>query len=540
MNDINADKQNERIRSFDEIVKLELMSLQKNIRPSTRLMAVDRQLVRLRKKYVLSDIPDLEPATIAGFLANNRAANAVELTLTDSELSDARGFVLHALEGYTTSEYGDIQCALNLGGLLRKWKFGPGASNGICGTHFYDKIRQPMTCTLKAMPYVRLMRRLDYHLNHFDMIEGCNLTLIEGSKLTTVPKNEETRRTINIEPSGNMALQLAAGAYLEGALRYVGLDIREQQPRNKLLAFVGSLSGRFATIDLKSASDLISQQLVRELMPTDWWAFLSAIRSEKVTLPDGGSRVLHMMSAMGNGFTFPLMTLIICSLMYAMRARLNSCRLNRIDWNRSAVFGDDIIVETEYFEPMCDILARAGLVVNHDKSYSSGPFRESCGGDFYEGHDVTPFYIKSLATHADIYIAINQILLWCSRNSFCLSESIRFLIGELSVERPNLVPEWFQPYNGIRTNSVDRTFKYLSLVPYNVRASDHELMLMAVLGGYLSENGRYTYFTPRTNNLRYKVRKSRLPKGFLDGHDPSYRSRRESAFSDFVLEIAMS
>jgi hypothetical protein len=35
-----------------------------------------------------------------------------------------------------------------------------------------------------------------------------------------------------------------------------------------------------------------------------------------------------------------------------------------------------------------------GLKINERKSFSNGFFRESCGGDYYRGYDVTPVYLR--------------------------------------------------------------------------------------------------------------------------------------------------
>jgi hypothetical protein len=53
------------------------------------------------------------------------------------------------------------------------------------------------------------------------------------------------------------------------------------------------------------------------------------------------------------------------------------------------VFGDDIIVPREYVLSVVDELHTFGYVVNVGKSYWTGRFRESCGREYYDGHDVS-------------------------------------------------------------------------------------------------------------------------------------------------------
>jgi hypothetical protein len=58
------------------------------------------------------------------------------------------------------------------------------------------------------------------------------------------------------------------------------------------------------------------------------------------------------------------------------------------------VYGDDIIVPTEMATSTMVTLETFGLRVNHSKSYCTGFFRESCGGDYYKGVDITPVYCR--------------------------------------------------------------------------------------------------------------------------------------------------
>lgn len=58
------------------------------------------------------------------------------------------------------------------------------------------------------------------------------------------------------------------------------------------------------------------------------------------------------------------------------------------------VYGDDIMVPVVHFETASRALARVGLRVNANKSFWRSSFRESCGGDFYNGNDVAPVRLK--------------------------------------------------------------------------------------------------------------------------------------------------
>jgi len=512
---------------------------------------VSRQVQRARKRARFLR-EDLRGKAIADFIAINQKvgelqkSNPPSLASDPRIMSNARYFITTVLERFTSSwDELAIQQPLEMSYLFSNWRFGPGASNGVKGTHAAEKIYQAMTCTALCEPLVLQLRRFNPYFVAMDGRLGVSgTTQVEGSRLTTVPKNEDTERTIAIEPSGNMCLQLAAGMYIEGALKHIGLDIRNQQPKNVAMAKRGSSDGSVATLDLKSASDMISTDLVRALMPSEWFDLLMKLRSPTITIPndgkvgDAGIQVeLHMISTMGNGFTFPLMTLLIVALIYGYRCTRGGPSLY-IDWTNTCVFGDDIIIPTHEYDGFVDVLTKAGLVVNLDKSYCEGTFRESCGGDFLNGVDVTPFYVKSLAAEPDVYVVINQVLAWGARENLPLHRTLTLLRSFID-GKVHLVPEWLNPDQGVLTAGCPRRYTYLTLERIIVPLSKegiHFAMPLAC-GGYFcpskggsSSVGDGLFYVPRSTKVpRVRVRRSRLPQGYLDGWDPGYRSQPDAA-----------
>lgn len=491
--------------------------------------AIRRQLHRARKRAQLGESSLLRSVALEQFLLVNDEVGSFKLDLTKQETCDARSFITKALENYTSSKVDCFQTSLDLDLVFDLWRFGPGASNGVRGTHTAEKIAQPMSSTRVAASLVSELRCATDPIQAFDCLNGCGVRLVEGSRLTTVPKNEETERTIAIEPSGNMALQLGASMYLDGALRRLGLDISTQQAKNKLAAQIGSIDGSLATLDLSAASDRISLPLARALLPKDWFDLLVTIRSPKTELPDGTGVTLRMLSTMGNGTTFPIMTLLIVALIYAYRAGRGGPNLF-VDWSSTCVFGDDIIVPTEEATDVIDILERAGFVVNHDKSYLSGPFRESCGGDYYKGYDVTPFYVKSLTRVPEVYVAINQVLEWCAKHGLHAYRTLEFLIGLLR-RRPYLVPEWENPDSGILTPFGPARYRILRPKVRRKKLRGKSLFFASSLaaGGYVEQIGDSLFFVPRCANTQYETVKLRRPKGYLSGWDPLKRSQLVSS-----------
>lgn len=523
----------ERLDAFFSVLQDELLARQVSDDPANL-----RQIARMRKRACYHR-PSLDVEAIEKFVAINAEVKSFKLDLDDDVTSNAKHFITVVLERFTARISPDsIQETLEPSYLLDNWRYGPGASYRTEGTHTVEKILQAMTVTSSCAPLIYNLRRFNPYFASFDRSNGVpGITEVGGSRLTTVPKNEDTVRTIAIEPSGNMVLQLAAGRYLEGALKMIGLDITNQQPKNKLLARRGSMDGSIATIDLASASDRISIDLVRALMPPKWVHLLMTLRSPKMDLPkEGGVLELAMISTMGNGFTFPLMTLLLVSLIYGLRCRRKNSPTLFLDWSNTCVFGDDIIVPKDEYADLCEVLRQAGFVVNNDKSYSEGPFRESCGGDYHCGRDITPFYVKSLRCDTEVYVAINQVLEWCAREGCILYKTL--LLLRSYVDKVRLVPEWHGPQEGVLTALCPRRYTYLRQVNRKVKVrEDHPFLVMLACGGYVDAGDNLDiFYSPRPFKNEVRVKASRLPNGYLDGADPVKRSATTSEFiSNYVF-----
>lgn len=243
--------------------------------------------------------------------------------------------------------------------------------------------------------------------------------VVRGNELTFVPKSSKTSRTIAIEPGGNVYCQLAVGGFLKHRLARVGLGVapsddldlhkrivdgRWEAPEfldgqllHRQKARIGSADGSLATIDFSSASGCISRVLVSLLLEgTIWLDVLASLRSPFTKLPKkfGGAWVrAEAFSTMGNGFTFELLTSVICALVHGATGLIPG----KDFW----VYGDDLIVPSEHASLAQSVLSGFGFIPNVSKSYTSGLFRESCGGDYFCGLDVRPKFLKSEPTGAD-------------------------------------------------------------------------------------------------------------------------------------------
>lgn len=223
-----------------------------------------------------------------------------------------------------------------------------------------------------------------------------------SARLVTVPKSFSALRTITVEPCLNQFVQQGYNNWLRDCisrdrlLRQI-LTLTDQRP-NQELALTGSLTSEWCTIDLSSASDLLSLQTV-ETVFANRPRFLQGILGCRTPSVDFNGNVvtLKKFAGMGNATTFPVQS--VAFAMIAVMAILGSTRrLNYEKVERACrnvhVFGDDIIVRREHFQVVADWITCFGLKINRSKTFFKGNFRESCGVDAFGGTDVTPVYLR--------------------------------------------------------------------------------------------------------------------------------------------------
>lgn len=337
--------------------------------------------------------------------------------------------------------------------ILESGRTGPGASVGAHGNDFFTKLfSSPLTVTDASLYSI-----YEHYFSRYPMwAEAEKLRfsqyggpiVVEGSRLSFVPKSRDVSRTICTEPNLNMFFQLGVEAILNGRLRqYFGIDVSNQQECNRDLAMVGSAWGDLCTIDLSSASDTVAMKMVESTFPRDVVAWIRKLRSPTFATPfhnDGVPQELHMVSSMGNGFTFPLETIIFSCIVSAcyksmdyplvkgrpphvMQLPNGQSTVTR-ELGNFGVFGDDIIVVTPAYRKVCRLLQILGFTVNAEKSFSQGSFRESCGGDFFKGHPVRGVYLKTLKTQASRYVAINRLNQWSAETGILLPRTVGYLL----------------------------------------------------------------------------------------------------------------
>ena len=315
-----------------------------------------------------------------------------------------------------------------------KFAVGPGSSLGCDNESFYTKL---FASRISAThPYLLALYRAAIvesptwaaaeNLRHSRFGDA----IVSGNRLFFVEKTTEIARTCCTEPLGNMLLQQAVGSFIGDCLKLsFGIDLSTQPDKNRELARLGSIDGSFGTIDLSSASDSISFALCRAILPNAILGAVSVSRSPVTVLPNGDEEPMNMVSTMGNGFTFPLQTLIFACVVRSVYSMLGYPCSNPA--TQFGVFGDDIIVRREAYDLVIYYLHQLGFKVNEDKSFNNGPFRESCGYDWHAGHFVRGVYIRRLETLSDLYSALNRLNNWSARAGVKLQNVISILLREI-------------------------------------------------------------------------------------------------------------
>jgi hypothetical protein len=237
----------------------------------------------------------------------------------------------------------------------------------------------------------------------------------DGNKIVTVPKNSKTDRVIAIEPGINLWFQKAVGSMIRRRIRRFGIDLNDQS-RNSTLAQEASSNSSLATVDFSSASDSISTEVVRELLPPRWFLLLDAMRSKRGVDDKGEKIIWNKFSSMGNGFTFELESLIFFAAASAVVER-------RQAEHTISVFGDDVILPSDCFDEYAEFCDFLGFRVNTEKSFHTGLFRESCGSHYFSGVDCKPVFLKERLSNVEtVYKLANNIRRLSHRyghNDFC-------------------------------------------------------------------------------------------------------------------------
>jgi hypothetical protein len=389
---------------------------------------------------------------------------------------------LRAVEATAVRKIAKILGEVSIDEVSSRFAFGPGASTSLSrkrgdAAYKFGAEKPQLTYNASLLAYAA---KAAYPSWPFQA------EVVAGARLTTVPKNAKTDRVICVEPDLNMFFQKGLGAVIRRRLQRWGLLLPHAQQINAEYARVGSANGRLATVDLSSASDSIHLGLVQRLLPPDWVELIEQMRSPSVVLPSGQHVLLTKVSSMGNGFTFELETLIFYALSLAvieLFARPDSDR-------QCTVFGDDIVIASELVGVLTEVFSHLGFVVNTKKTFSEGPFRESCGKHYFNGVDVSPFHIDGpVDTIHRAYWAANSVRRWSrmhwgldARYQQCYENIVdaippffrKFVIPE-GVGDNGLVVDWDEARPSLsRKEEHQGAWEYVDLTPrFDAKRIDH-------------------------------------------------------------------
>jgi len=110
------------------------------------------------------------------------------------------------------------------------------------------------------------------------------------------------------------------------------------------------------------------------------------------------------------------------------------------------IYGDDIIVPVEHVRSVVRMLEHFGAKVNTAKSFWTGRFRESCGKEYYAGHDVSIVKFRdAFPTHRMDATGVISLISFRNQMYFSgywetvkwLDDAIRKLIKHFPVVEPS-------------------------------------------------------------------------------------------------------
>lgn len=212
----------------------------------------------------------------------------------------------------------------------------------------------------------------------------------------TVPKNAEKRRSISLERTARSFGQKVVGAQLRRYMQsheYFHVDLYNQD-KSRDLCLRGSRGGRFASLDLSSASDRNRASLVHFVFQDNPLVheLLFKTRATHVSFHRVGwdkTIQLRKFAPMGSGTCFPPMCTIITAVIALAYEDLGIHDIH-------VVYGDDILVRSEAYDLVCQYLEALGFKVNAEKSFHNSLYIESCGCEAYDGGDITPLKVSQL------------------------------------------------------------------------------------------------------------------------------------------------
>lgn len=270
---------------------------------------------------------------------------------------------------------------------------------------------------------------------------GHTLTIVEGERAATVPKNNETDRAIAVPPLLNVYLTKAVGESLKLHLKdKFGVDLYHGQAAHQKAARDMGL----ATIDFSNASHSVTKAMVNFCCPPWFRKVLFDLRCDDTVFPGGSTKKLACLSQMGTGFTFEMLTVILYACQRAVGSFTN------------LQYGDDAIVPVPVAERFMRLCEDLGFKVNRKKSFTRGRLRESCGSFTADGQDVVCFDLPYATNEIEAVANINKIFAYANSDGILRHRWIQLhkkLLEGVPVGLRG--PSPIDPYASVRQNKHD-------------------------------------------------------------------------------------
>jgi hypothetical protein len=363
--------------------------------PISSYVRVVRQICLAFKKIKLACTPERESRALASFVSTEQSFSTFYLSEEDTTRFARVSFALwsdmlrHILPSMLTP------------------KHGPGAtSDRVSGNQKFNWVNWHE----RLEPYFPIVGNgYSISVDSERMLEGVTFLPADQEipvRVTLVPKTLKTPRVIAIEPCcmqfAQQGIQSALVDAIESSWCASGhVNFRDQEVNQKL-AMTSSSDGLLATVDLSDASDRVPLSLALTMFDSnpDLRDAIEACRSTHAILPDGSMiGPLRKFASMGSALCFPIEAMYFYTLCIDALLRIQNLPVTRrsINFVRQFVhvYGDDIVIPTTYATTILDHLQKYNCRVNHNKTFLTGKFRESCGVDAYNGTDVSPIYVTT-------------------------------------------------------------------------------------------------------------------------------------------------
>lgn len=363
--------------------------------PSIEAIRAVRQITLLLKKIELECDPEVTQASYDAYLASDIEVGQWE----DNSSSD----LLFAFQRMARLVFSSLFSYLDRE--VREWRLQPKHGSGATadrkvGNHKYEL--QSWTERLEdVMPFWRYATTRGYSQSVYDRVDFKEPGRETPVKVVDVPKTLEARRIIAEEPTEMQYAQQGLMAAIRQGIRGTFLEHligTEFQEPNQLMACQGSSDGSLATLDLSEASDRVSNLLV-DTMLVGWPNLRAAILACRSTRANVNGEVvpLRRFASMGSALTFDVEMIVFLTIVLLGYEKARQTRFTDISDVRKLIgsvriYGDDIVVPVDTVDEVMIALTNYGFKVNPTKSFWTGKFRESCGKDYYDGHDVS--YVK--------------------------------------------------------------------------------------------------------------------------------------------------